>query len=269
MKVFLPTVIWHGLGDYGASDGIQSFVSDISNYTRSFAYAVDMGGRDASFFGNANAQVDKLCAQLPLIPELKDGFNAIGFSQGGQFLRAYVERCNEPPVRSLMTWGSQHSGIQQVPCDEDSAICKSARALVRSNAFGAFVQGRIIPAQYYKGFDYDAYLKGSLFLADINNEHPVKNTTYAANLASLEHFIMLQFKEDETVIPKASSFFENVEDNKIVPVEKTSYYRDLGLDKLARKHALYQHKVPGKHMQIRDKDLFKYIDRYFGKRQDL
>jgi palmitoyl-protein thioesterase len=30
--------------------------------------------------------------------QLTGGFNAIGFSQGGQFLRAYVERYNNPPV---------------------------------------------------------------------------------------------------------------------------------------------------------------------------
>ncbi|ORY82018.1 Alpha/Beta hydrolase protein [Protomyces lactucae-debilis] len=269
MKLFLPTVIWHGLGDYGASEGIQSFVSDISNYTNAFAFAVDMGGRDSSFFGNVNAQVDKLCAQLPNIPELKDGFNAIGFSQGGQFLRAYVQRCNDPPVRNLMTWGSQHSGIQEVPCQEDSAVCKSARALVRSNAFGMFVQSRIIPAQYYKGFDQAAYLEGSLFLADINNEKPEKNATYSSNLASLDNFVMLQFEDDETVIPKASSLFQDVQDGDIVPIERTTYYLDLGLDKLAKKRGLHQHQVPGKHMQIRDKDLFKYMDRYFGKRHDL
>ena len=51
----------------------------------------------------------------------------MGFSQGGQFLRylvlldflkgkaddirGFVERCNKPPVRNLITWGSQHNGI--------------------------------------------------------------------------------------------------------------------------------------------------------------
>jgi hypothetical protein len=41
------------------------------------------------FFLNANKQVEEVCKQLASDPELKDGYNALGFSQGGQFL--YVD----------------------------------------------------------------------------------------------------------------------------------------------------------------------------------
>jgi hypothetical protein len=41
------------------------------------------------FFLNANKQVEEVCEQLATDPELKDGYNALGFSQGGQFL--YVD----------------------------------------------------------------------------------------------------------------------------------------------------------------------------------
>jgi hypothetical protein len=41
------------------------------------------------FFLNANKQVEEVCKQLANDPELKHGYNALGFSQGGQFL--YVE----------------------------------------------------------------------------------------------------------------------------------------------------------------------------------
>lgn len=74
--------------------------------------------RQASFFGNANAQVDLACDQLRgldeiMSPELNPSgkFDAIGFSQGGQLLRAVVERCGGPGglnVRHLITLGSQH-----------------------------------------------------------------------------------------------------------------------------------------------------------------
>ena len=36
----------------------------------------------ASFFGNVNEQVDVAAEQLRSVEELKDGFDAIGFSQG-------------------------------------------------------------------------------------------------------------------------------------------------------------------------------------------
>jgi hypothetical protein len=41
------------------------------------------------FFLNANKQVEDVCKQLANDPELNDGYNALGFSQGGQFL--YVD----------------------------------------------------------------------------------------------------------------------------------------------------------------------------------
>ncbi|GAW10666.1 palmitoyl-protein thioesterase [Lentinula edodes] len=66
--------------------------------------------RQAGFYGNVNTQLDLVANQLANILELKNGFDGIGFSQGGQFLRAYVERYNSPPVHNLLTFGSQHMG---------------------------------------------------------------------------------------------------------------------------------------------------------------
>ena len=38
------------------------------------------------FFMNANDQITQVCANLTADTTLKDGFNVMGFSQGGQFL---------------------------------------------------------------------------------------------------------------------------------------------------------------------------------------
>jgi palmitoyl-protein thioesterase len=59
-------------------------------------------------------QLETVCEQLASIEELKDGFDGIGFSQGGLFLRAYAEKCNQPAVRRLITFGSPHNGKQNV-----------------------------------------------------------------------------------------------------------------------------------------------------------
>ena len=48
-------------------------------------------------------------------PELQGGYNAIGFSQGGQFLRAVAQRCPEPAMRNLITFGAQHQGVFGFP----------------------------------------------------------------------------------------------------------------------------------------------------------
>lgn len=71
--------------------------------------------RKAGYFDNLNSQVDGVCKALAADPNLKDGFNAMGFSQGGLFFRAYVQRCNNPQVHNLITFGSPHGGVADVP----------------------------------------------------------------------------------------------------------------------------------------------------------
>lgn len=45
-------------------------------------------------------------------------------------------------------------------------------------------------------------------MTDINNEVSV-NDVYKKRLASLDSFVMLQFSQDKTVVPKRSSWFES------------------------------------------------------------
>ena len=47
----------------------------------------------SGFYGNANDEVALVCAHLKSLKALEGGFNLVGFSQGGQFARAVVQRC--------------------------------------------------------------------------------------------------------------------------------------------------------------------------------
>ena len=49
----------------------------------------------SGFFGDANKEVEHACDMLKDHPDLKasEGINMVGFSQGGQFARAVVQRC--------------------------------------------------------------------------------------------------------------------------------------------------------------------------------
>jgi palmitoyl-protein thioesterase len=68
------------------------------------------------------------------------------------------------------------------------------------------VQGKVVPAQYYRDPEkLEDYLNHSAFLADVNNERKLKNSTYKKNLSSLDRLVMYMFSEDETVIPKETS----------------------------------------------------------------
>merc|ERR1712130_459423 len=73
----VPVVLWHGMGD---SAGIM------------------IGGNlltdtESGFFRDTNRQIREVCEMIAEDAELAGGYNAIGFSQGGQFLRAVAQRC--------------------------------------------------------------------------------------------------------------------------------------------------------------------------------
>jgi palmitoyl-protein thioesterase len=272
----LPLVIWHGLGDTFNSEGIQEVgsLADAIN-PGTFVYNVALAGdangdRSATFFGNVTTQLETVCEALAAHPILSTApaIDAIGFSQGGQFLRGYVERCNSPPVRSLVTFGSQHNGIVKFrACGDTDWLCRSAMALLRWNTWSEFVQNRLVPAQYYRDpADIDTYLEHSNFLADINNERVLKNTTYADNVAALANFVMYLFEDDTTVVPRETSWFEEVNGTESTPLRARDIYRQdwLGLRRLDRKGGLRFRSITGEHMQIPQQVLNETMTDFFG-----
>ena len=285
----LPVVIWHGLGDSADADGLKSMaqlINDINPGT--YVHIISLGGKDGApdrqqtFFGNVTAQVEQVCEQLAADPILKTApaIDAIGFSQGGQFLRAYVEKCTHwaPKVRSLITFGSQHNGISEFERCESATdwVCQGANALLKSSTvWSNFVQSRLVPAQYFReAEDYDNYLKYSNFLADVNNERKVKNGTYAKNLGALEKFVMVVFKDDVTVVPRESGWFsevnltaidDGVKKNVTLLRDRQIYKEDwIGLKALDEKNGLVFEEIKGKHMELNDKDLKRLFRTYFG-----
>ena len=74
------------------------------------SFASDMA---SSYYGDMNEEIAKVCRFLREQDDLKGGFNMIGFSQGGQFSRAVVQRCRFCPAVCLSVacmgkheWGS-------------------------------------------------------------------------------------------------------------------------------------------------------------------
>jgi palmitoyl-protein thioesterase len=279
----LPLVIWHGLGDNYNGDGIKE-VGEIAEsvHEGTFVYPVRIGedassDRSASFWGNVTEQIQKVCDDFASHPILSTApaIDALGFSQGGVFLRGYVERCNQPPVRSLVTFGSPHNGIVDfAACRPTDWVCKGAMALLKSNTWSSYVQGRLVPAQYYRDTDPDTgkpsddYLQNSNFLADVNNERILKNTTYAANLATLENFVMYEFENDTTVVPKESSWFAevNLTDVSVTPLKERAIFKEdwIGLKQLDKKGGLVFKTAPGQHMRLTDEVLIEAFEEYYG-----
>ncbi|KAI9369028.1 Alpha/Beta hydrolase protein [Aspergillus egyptiacus] len=276
----LPLVIWHGLGDDFLRDGMQSIASFAESINPgTYVHLIHLGDtsstdRQATFLGNVTEQVSTVCAQLSTEPILSTApaINALGFSQGGQFLRAYVERCNNPPVRNLVTFGSQHNGISEFQeCGWSDLICRGAEALLRLGRWSSLVQSRFVPAQYFRDPDpveMEAYLEHSNFLADVNNERVLKNETYKENLGRLNRFAMFMFEDDTVVHPKESAWFAdvNLTTGEVVPLRERDLYKEdwLGLKRLDEAGKLEFRTLRGDHMRLEEEELEQVFREYFG-----
>lgn len=126
-----------------------------------------------SYFKNINEQINEVCRDLSNDDKLKNGYNAIGFSQGGQFLRAIAQRCPTPQMKNLISLGGQHQGVYGLPnCGSiHHPLCDYLRKMLNYGAYTKFVQSRLVQAEYWHDpLQEDEYKKNSAFLSDINNE---------------------------------------------------------------------------------------------------
>ncbi|KAI7904940.1 Alpha/Beta hydrolase protein [Cokeromyces recurvatus] len=112
-----------------------------------FVHSIRIGNtinddHQAGFFGKIEEQVDTICKELSKIKELKNGFNAIGFSQ----------QCNRPKVHRLITFGSPHAGVSDIPncTNPKDFTCKWMRSLVHKGVYTDYIQNRVIQAQYFR-----------------------------------------------------------------------------------------------------------------------
>jgi len=242
-----------------------------------FVLNVEIGnGRQDSLVMNINKQIENFAQQVKSHPELKDGFNLIGHSQGGLITRAYVERFNNPPVYNLISWAGPNSGQYGVPdfnywCPEKDTVCDLldwGMSYIAENGADVWVQQHISFAAYWKDpYNYDSYLENNIFLSDINNEKPSKNQTYTKNIEKLNKYLMIYSTTDKIVMPKTSPWFEFWKPNQDVDVKNfkdTNQYKQnfIGLRTLADSNRLIMKHIPCGHREIPNPSCKPYFIEY-------
>jgi len=213
---------------------------------------------ESGFFRDTNRQISEVCEMIANDPELQEGYNAIGFSQGGQFLRAVAQRCPSPPMKNLVTIAAQHQGVFGFPnCPGEMIFfCDIVRDLLNYGAYVEFVQDFLVQAQYWHDpLHFDTYVEKSKFIAEINNEKAEKNSSYAINLSSLENFVMVKNTEDTMVEPRESEHFEFYvpgQADVILPLRESPIYVEdrIGLKALDEAGKLHFLEVPGDHLSF-------------------
>uniref|UniRef100_A0AAY4CGR1 Palmitoyl-protein thioesterase 1 n=1 Tax=Denticeps clupeoides TaxID=299321 RepID=A0AAY4CGR1_9TELE len=273
----LPLVLWHGMGDSCCNPLSMGSIKKMVEEDVPGIYVLSlMIGKSVvqdtenGFFMDVNEQVSFACNQLSKDPELQSGYNAMGFSQGGQFLRAVAQRCPSPPMRNLISVGGQQQGVYGLPrCPgESSHICDWIRKMLNSGAYSDFVQKHLVQAQYWHDpLNGDLYKEKSLFLADINQERGI-NETYKKNLMSLNKFVMVKFLQDSVVDPVDTEWFGFLKPGQAEETETLQdsviYKEDrLGLAEMDKAGKLVFLATEGDHLQFTrawfDENLLPYL----------
>ncbi|KAI5958245.1 hypothetical protein KGF57_002600 [Candida theae] len=278
-ETYRPVILWHGLGDNYNASGIHEVNESISGlYPGIFFHSIYIDedpstDQQKSLFGDANKQVDQVCDQLRGIKELAtaEGIDAIGFSQGGVLLRGLIERCSHLSFHNLITFGSPHMGVMEMPLCKDPRdwICKRRNELLKRQVWNDNVQKRVLPAQYFRDpFEYEKYLKHSLYLADVNNERKDKNATYVENLTKLNKLVLVTFTEDTTVVPKESAMFCDIDTTwrQTIPFDKTDLYIHdyIGIRYLHEMGRIDFRDIEAEHMSISDEFIEEIALNYLG-----
>ncbi|XP_064119123.1 palmitoyl-protein thioesterase 1-like [Macrobrachium nipponense] len=252
-----PLVMWHGLRDTCCSDHMVALKTFIELYKpgiyiRSIMIGKDIEtDRESSFYGNLNGQVDEVCQKLAMDPKLQNGYNAMGFSQGGLFFRAVAQRCPYPSMMNLITIGSPHQGVYGC-----GSTCKYLfEWWFRHLVYYSHVQQMYVVAQYWHDpLDEEKYRESSIFLADINNEKEI-NETYKNNLKKLQNFVMVKFLNDTTVYPTESQwfgFYAQGQDEVELPLRESRLYQEdrLGLKEMDEAGKLHFLSVDADHLRF-------------------
>lgn len=127
-----PVVLMHGMGDAAANPGMQSIRRAISGKLNG-AYVKNIAiGQSAAedtkngFFMNLDDQVEYFARVVRSDSALREGFNAMGFSQGNLIIRGYIERYNSPPVLNFVSVHGPMMGVGALPqCKPTAIMCKT------------------------------------------------------------------------------------------------------------------------------------------------
>lgn len=240
----LPIVLVHGLTQNGAAMAdtkalIQKLVPGVKIYTP------DLPGQA---FDNCAYQVQFLADYINTIPALKSGFNFVAHSMGGIIARGVIESgLLINPAYSLITLASPHRGVCGIPYALSEIERLTRKDMTIENPlyeimYTEYMQNHSSIANIWnEPSQQEMYTKYNLYLPLENNEkdHP-NNNQYKNRLASLLIFAALAAGKDTVLKPleSARGDYYDVTGSKIIPLEESPMYKNLGLDELTVKNKL-------------------------------
>merc|ERR1712078_147681 len=135
----LPTVFMHGMGDSCFNPGMKSITAAVGKHVGTYAVCIPTGADQASdtnngFFMTMNKNVDVFAAAIKKDPNLANGFNAVGFSQGNSVIRGYIQKYNDPPVNTFLSVHGTVVGVASFPKCNPSGLLGTICRIIQGGA---------------------------------------------------------------------------------------------------------------------------------------
>jgi palmitoyl-protein thioesterase len=249
VDIEFPIVLLHGLG--GSVEKMTPLCDWLERTFRRQVYNLEIGnGEETSLYTPLPIQLAELCKTIYNIPELQNGFDFIGMSQGGLLARGYVEQCNHFPVRNLITLVTPHGGV--------------FFGGNTGNMYTDFNQQHLSLAGYWRNpYRLKEYLDKSCYLPILNNEKPINNKqTQKEHICNLSNFVMIWSPTDGVLHPAESGKFSFYDEKlNIIPLEQTELYKTdaLGLKFLNDAGRLCMYKTNCSHFDHRNPICFNQL----------
>eukprot|EP00392_Amoebophrya_sp_AT5.2_P016272 g16532.t1 len=237
------------MGDSGSNPGMRGLCAETARKYNVYVLCLDVADGVASVTTKMDDQLLAFVQVVQKDAKLKNGFNLMGNSQGGLLSRAYIERWNNPPVRRFVSLDGTQHGIATCPTSLSWACPLFTRVL---NPYST----PLVFSDYWRDpSDKAKFLAESRFLADVGNDRAAKNATYAANMRSLDGYVMIEATRDSMVHPHESEshgFYAWGEPTKVETMTETQAYQEdwIGLRTLHEANKLVFLKYAGEHMQV-------------------
>lgn len=281
-NITLPVVLAHGMGDSCFNYGMMNtteFISSTLNGT--YATCVPTGEDRTSdtlngFVLNMDANVDVFAEKIQNDPALRNGFNAVGFSQGSNVIRGYIARYNNPPVDAFLSIDGVNAGTAGLPDCAPSKnnimgrICKSLMRTLSTVAYRRFVQKHLFQANYWRDptkINSRDYQKNSQ-LARWGNEGDHVDSSLNENFSKTNKFVWILAEEDSMVWPREGAQWGEPNPanpfDSVIAMNETRWYVDdlFGLRKADESGKLFFESRPGDHLQYSREELENWIIKY-------
>jgi len=274
-----PLVFMHGMGDSCFNSGMKQITKESGEHLGVYSVCIPTGNNDITdtmngFFMTMDNNVDEWAKRIRKDIHLKNGFHAVGFSQGNSVVRGYIQKYNDPPVKTFLSVHGTLNGVAGFPnCDPDGLlgpVCKILAQVCGEMAYVQSIQNTLFQADYFrdpKRYTDDAYLEHSE-IAQWNNENPKNvNTTFKDNMVSLTKFAMIKALKDTMIFPNEGEWWGQFEANSLKTIQKmeeTDNYKTdrFGLKTLHDANKMIFNTTDGNHLQFTEQELFWWLDNY-------